>query len=55
MMNNPDFIKQLMDSLNDIKPKVMMMEISHDPDCPRLFGKPCTCNPEYKAKELKHD
>jgi hypothetical protein len=54
-MNDADFIKQLMESLNSTTPKIMMMEIAHDPDCPRLFDKPCTCNPVYKAKEVKND
>jgi hypothetical protein len=53
MMQNK-LLEQLMAQLNDEeKSNIKMLEVLHDPDCPKLHGKPCTCNPEYKVKELK--
>jgi hypothetical protein len=50
-MNNK-LLQQLLESLNSTEPKVMVMEVAHDPDCPKLYGKPCTCHPTYTAKEV---
>lgn len=47
-------LEKLMKELTDEqKSKVKVLEIAHDPDCPQLRGKPCTCHPEYRVKELK--
>ena len=48
-------LQQLMASLDSTEPKIMSIEIAHDPDCPKLHGKECTCNPDYSAKEVKLD
>ena len=51
-MTDQELLKMIMATMNDPTPRIMMMEVAHDPDCPRLFGKPCTCNPDFKAKEI---
>jgi hypothetical protein len=51
-MTDQELMKMLMATLNDPTPKIIGVQVFHDPDCPRLFGKPCTCNPNVKAKEI---
>jgi hypothetical protein len=51
-MTDQELINLIMATAHIQGPKLIGIEVAHDPDCPRLFGKECTCNPDIKAKEI---
>jgi hypothetical protein len=52
-MTDQEIYEAIHKGLPENAPKLLDIQISHDPDCPRLHGKECTCEPHVKIKEIK--